>query len=398
MTDRNLRRRLRAMSDPVPPADLAGRLERDIPDSFGRGEAGGAPGPEWMVARLGATAASIGALVWVVLSVLPGSGGPGGPGTTVAAMLDPVARATGSAPAVHIVMRAWSRTGEPFSFVDPAGEPQTFEAWIEMPGAGGAAGRARVSKGDRVRGCDGRETVAFFPGRGEAIRSAGCVVEVETFWPAAWVLQLKAAALAGGTAIHEGAGSGGTARLVLREPGVPVAGRKKAFLPEFDRETEIVWDPATSRLTGLRRWVIEDGRHLVAETMVIEYLDHPDGALFAVEVPPDVRWVTLREAPETLAGLGPREVTRRFLEAAVASDRDTLEILGASPHTAASVAAAGVSAVVSVGEPFRTGVFRGVYVPYVVTLGRGEEAAERRHNLALRDDNPQKRWVFDGGF
>jgi len=71
-----------------------------------------------------------------------------------------------------------------------------------------------------------------------------------------------------------------------------------------------------------------------------------------------------------------------------------------------------VSGIVSLGEPFRTGAYPGVYVPYVLRIGgaAGEagdggagdggagDVIEKRHNLALRNDNPQHRWVFDGGF
>ena len=347
------------------------------------------------MARIGLTAAAVAALAWGAVMFLPG---PGGPGVSVAAMLEPVARATGSAPAVHVVMRVWSRKGEDFGFVDLAGEPQTFEAWIEMPGSGGSPSRALVTKGDRVYACDGRETITFHPPHGEAIRSAGCAVDVETFWPAAWVLQLRAAALATGVEVRERGEERGSARLVLREPGVGVSGRGKAWLEEYDRETEITWKPGSNRLTGLRRWVFENGRHLVAETVAIEYLDTADAALFHIDLPPDVRWVTLRDAPAALAELGPREVARRFFEAAVAGDRDTLEVLGASPHVADVVLGANVTGIVALGEPFRTGAYPGVYVPYVIAIGRDDGVTERRHNLALRNDNPQHRWVFDGGF
>ena len=78
--------------------------------------------------------------------------------------------------------------------------------------------------------------------------------------------------------------------------------------------------------------------------------------------------------------------------------RATLEILGASPHMAGIVLAAGVTRIGSLGRPFRTGAYPGVYVPYVIEIGHGDRMTERRYNLALRDDNAQRRWVFDGGF
>lgn len=394
-----LARQLRAVRDPDPPSDLADRLEDAIPGSFR--QRGQMAGRMFTLAKIGATAAAVVGLVWGALALLSG---PTGPGVTVAAMLDPVARASGSAPAVHIVMRVLSRQGEDFSFVNLGGPPQTFEAWIETPAADGGVsnaaaglGRARVTKGDRVYACDGRETIAWHPSRGEAIRSAGCAVDVETFWPAAWVRQLKAAATVTGAEMHGPVEERGTARLILSEPGADVRGRAKAFLPEFDRETELTWTLGTNRLTGLRRWVLEDGRHLVAETVTIEYLDAADDAMFRLDLPADVRWVTLREAPEALAALGPREVARRFFEAAIAGDHDTLGALGASPYFVESVLGMGLKAVVSIGEPFRTGLYPGVYVPYEVRARQGDAARTVKYNLALRDDNLQHRWVFDGG-
>jgi hypothetical protein len=250
-----------------------------------------------------------------------------------------------------------------------------------------------------VYACDEHGTITFHPARGEAIRSAGCSVDVETFWPATWVTQLRAAALGGGIEARERVEERDAARLVLREAGTDTIGRDKAFLQEFDRETEITWKPASHRLTGLRRWVFEDGRHLVAETVTIEYLDAVDEALFRVDLPADVRWVTLRDAPAALADLGPRDVARRFFEAAAAGDRDTLEVLGASPHVAGLVLGARVTGIVALGETFRTGAYPGVYVPYVITTRSADGGTtERRHNLALRDDNHERRWVFDGGF
>jgi hypothetical protein len=47
------------------------------------------------------------------------------------------------------------------------------------------------------------------------------------------------------------------------------------------------------------------------------------------------------------------------------------------------------------GEPFRGGRYPGVYVPYRVRFGK--EGQVKEFNLALRNDNPQRRWVYDGG-
>jgi len=50
--------------------------------------------------------------------------------------------------------------------------------------------------------------------------------------------------------------------------------------------------------------------------------------------------------------------------------------------------------VISTGEPFQSGFYRGWFVPYEIRLKSGYV---KKHNLAVRNDNPAHRWVFDGG-
>jgi hypothetical protein len=49
----------------------------------------------------------------------------------------------------------------------------------------------------------------------------------------------------------------------------------------------------------------------------------------------------------------------------------------------------------SIGSSFKSGQYAGVYVPYEVKLKSGEV---QKHNLALRNDNPHKAWIVDGGY
>lgn len=390
MPDREMTKYLRAMRDPLPPPDLAVRLERGIPEAFRRRER--AASKPQTAARLAVTAAGLALLAWAGLTLLRS---PAGPGVSLAAVLEPVAEATGEAPAVHLVVRVLSREGEDFGIVDPEAPAMlTYEAWIEMPRGAGGPGRARVRKGGREYACDGSEMVLWFPQHGEAIRSAGCAIERDLFWPEDWIRQIGASQSAEMLGHAQGRGR---ATLLLREPGVVVEGRAPAHLREFDRETEIDYDTGTRRLAGLKRWVVAGGRRLVWELASIEYLPAADADLFRPSLPRDVRWVSLKDAPDAIAAMGPREVALRFLQAAVDGDRALLELLGASPHAAETISRMGIGAVESVGEPFRTGLYPGVFVPYAIRLGRGETARPRRHNLALRNDNDQRRWVYDGG-
>ena len=49
---------------------------------------------------------------------------------------------------------------------------------------------------------------------------------------------------------------------------------------------------------------------------------------------------------------------------------------------------------ISIGEPFQSGLYTGWYVPYEVVLPDG---TRKKMNLAVRNDNPAHRWVWDGG-
>jgi hypothetical protein len=186
--------------------------------------------------------------------------------------------------------------------------------------------------------------------------------------------------------------------MLLREHAAPGRRLEPSFLGDFDRETEVVWDLATQRLLELRRWVYDgDQRRLFSELTSVEYLDSIEDDTFRIDLPADVRWGGVTDAPADIAALGPREVTVRLFEAASKGDRPMLEQLCPSPATVDFLldVTHRPSELLFVGEPFRSGDYPGVYVPYRVRFG--PDGRVKEHNLALRDDNPMQRWVYDGG-
>jgi hypothetical protein len=50
--------------------------------------------------------------------------------------------------------------------------------------------------------------------------------------------------------------------------------------------------------------------------------------------------------------------------------------------------------VISIGKPFKKDSYGGVFVPYEIQFKNGEV---KKFNLAVRQDNPDHRWYFDGG-
>jgi hypothetical protein len=321
-----------------------------------------------------------------------------GPAVTTPAygtVLRSVVEATDRVEAVHVVMTVRGREGEDFSFVDPDGTPLRVEAWVELPRGPGESGRARLEKADRIYLFGPEETIAYHPERGEAYRGSGGSIDPELFWPAAWVRELQNRPT-DDVELLEHEESQGLGRMVLRERGQDPGRRRPAFLGEFDRETEVEWDLATQRLTGLRRFVWVDGeRVLFSETESIDYPASIDPDVFRLDLPPDVRWGGVRQAPIEVLELGPREVTWQLFESAARGDRDGVEVYCPSPSMVDWLVDPEhrPRRIYFVGEPFRSGEYPGVYVPYKVRFG--DEV--REHHLALRNDNPRNRWVFDGG-
>jgi hypothetical protein len=51
--------------------------------------------------------------------------------------------------------------------------------------------------------------------------------------------------------------------------------------------------------------------------------------------------------------------------------------------------------IISIGEPFKSGLYAGWLVPYEIKFRDGYI---KKMNLAVRNDNPAKRYIVDGGF
>ena len=391
MERNELERRLREIREPVPSPELQARLEQGIPDPKRRPETGWGPRRIPMFAKLAATVAMLGGVAWVSVMMLLGPASP----PLLAAVLEPIVLATEQVGAVHLVLRMLGRDGEDFSFVNLKGEMTEVEAWIEWPAVPGDPGRARVEKRDRIRQFDGTESIIYFPGRNEAYRFEASSFDLELFWPAAWVRHIQNLPTPGVEIVSHDE-SAGRGRLLLRERGADTTPLEPTFLGGFDRETEIEWDLKTNLLLGLKRWVYHEGeRRLFSELVSVDYLGSLPAKTFELELPSEVRWGGVKAAAIELLDQGPREVATGLFEAARRGDRDTVELLCPSPamvdwlldeHNQPTE-------ILYIGEPFRAGEYPGVYVPYKIRFG----SEVREHNLALRNDNAESRWVFDGG-
>ncbi len=159
------------------------------------------------------------------------------------------------------------------------------------------------------------------------------------------------------------------------------------------------FDADTRRLVGLQVFVhASQGDVLVFEVTGIRYNEPVVPALWSIALPPDViQSVRPEEMPASLQPLPatPREAAVRFFDALSREDWD--EIVTVWPQSAVSEATKaryGGLQVLWIGEPFRSRLYPGWFVPYEIRLKSGEL---RKHSLAVRNDNPAERYMFDGG-
>jgi hypothetical protein len=156
------------------------------------------------------------------------------------------------------------------------------------------------------------------------------------------------------------------------------------------------FDTATSRLTGLQILVHSGGQDVpVFEIARIRYNEPLPANLFTLAIPANVSWMgTAEDLP--VAGpipTTPREAVLAFFEGAAAQDWQ--RVAGVYKVDDRLKQAYGGIQVISVGEAFRSGLYPGWFVPYEIRMPGGRI---KKHNLAVRNDNPQQRFILDGGF
>ncbi len=137
---------------------------------------------------------------------------------------------------------------------------------------------------------------------------------------------------------------------------------------------------------------------MVLQITDIEYNLDIDPALFSLELPENVIWYG---QPKELADnekyeqMGPRETAQAFFQACADENWDEfLKFWSASAVDQRIKGHLGGLEIISIGDPFKSGRYPGWFIPYEIKLRSGYI---KKHNLAIRDDNPAQRYVVDGG-
>jgi hypothetical protein len=159
------------------------------------------------------------------------------------------------------------------------------------------------------------------------------------------------------------------------------------------------FDAETNLLETLEVYVHTDGEDvMVLQITDIEYNLDIDPTLFTLELPEDVIWYGQpREIAdnEKYQQMGPKETAQAFFQACADENwEEFLKFWSASAVDQRIKNYLGGIEIISIGEPFKSGRYPGWFVPYEIKFKNG---SIKEMNLAVRNDNPAKRYVVDGG-
>lgn len=177
---------------------------------------------------------------------------------------------------------------------------------------------------------------------------------------------------------------------------------KNSSINESDNRREYIFDSETKLLKSLKIFILENNKEtLILETEKIEYDVKIDQSLFAITLPSGVNWKELTQnyTSEIFKNISSKRAAELFFNGLANSDWKLIEeaddsFKSTSKKTQEFKQEAAGLVVIRIGEPFKSGDYAGEYVPYVIKLKSGEVV---KHNLALRNDNPNKVWRVDGG-
>lgn len=179
--------------------------------------------------------------------------------------------------------------------------------------------------------------------------------------------------------------------------------RKNKSIQESDNRREYTFDSSTKLLKGLKIFIIDGEKEtLIVDIVKIDYNIPLDSSLFTIKLPTGVEWSKFTQTftRETFKDVGSKRLAELFFEGMATNNWKQVEELcdffkGNSIKVQKIKDYFGGLEVIYIGEPFKSGIYPGEFVPYEIKFKSGQI---KKFNLAVRNDHPNKIWMVDGGF
>ena len=303
-------------------------------------------------------------------------------------------------------LRVRTRPHENFSFTDPRLDFVPHTVTVEY----GDTLRWRVEKPGRAAFDDGTTVRMWLSGAGQGFFAPtgglNAVEELEILLdPRLLMLSEQRHAAHTKGANYEVDEEGPTVRLRVVMPAQGDFRQSdyvlNSSISESNTLREYRFDKASGRLTEVRITALLTGgdRVVLSESDRIAY-DEPVDRAALTAVPGGIEWIDLSCGPSgnRLAGISAREAATRILKAMNSWDETLLDeafcYYGAQVRELLKSVYKG-AVILSVDKPVRSGDYAGIFVPCEILRADGKSD---RLMMALRNDNPEKSWVVDGGF
>ena len=303
---------------------------------------------------------------------------------------------------VHLKCRMRTLPADNFSLVGVAYDFVDIDVWKQF----GDPVQYRIEKPGRVLVSDGKSTVMLLKpniavkGPAGANFDAGWLRDLADVEKLLTVQLRETLARKGDMTVkHEEVG-GKKKLIVTVEVKATNVGEylRNKFIDTANTRRVFQFDDSTGRLEEMRIFIREKDKDVsVFEVTAIDYDPQLAASTFSLELPKDVAWAgepTSLPDNEKYTKMTPKEVAKAFFEACGKEDWEEAAKFWPMPLNDQFKKYLGGMTVVKLGEPFQAAPYGGWFVPYEIKLKGGDT---RKHNLAVRNDNPGKRYVVDGG-
>jgi hypothetical protein len=316
------------------------------------------------------------------------------------------AKAVAKLTSIHLRGQLRTLPADNFSYIDANNAFYPIELWKQFP----PEPKWRIEKPGRVIVMDGQQTVMYIKSAKEAVKLPQPTSSAfDTDWlhrianlsdtinnelrlaqAQGWKLDLAEKTAADGrlksiVTVHAKCGL----------PDDDYA--KNKFFHDADTRRVYRFDAQSERLEAVQIYMVRSaGEVQIFDLNQIDYDQPIDSSVWQLALPADVSWY---KEPEKLpdndkyASMTAEQAARAFFEACAKEDwTEAGKFM--SPVNQRLKDYLGSLELVSLGQAFTSKAYGGRFVPYEIKLKNG---GIKKHNLAVRKDNPAHRWQVDGG-
>ncbi|MDR2064498.1 MAG: hypothetical protein LBP85_02120 [Prevotellaceae bacterium] len=170
---------------------------------------------------------------------------------------------------------------------------------------------------------------------------------------------------------------------------------KNSSIEESDNRRIYTFDKETKLIKEMQIQIFyNNSYHTIFETTSILY-NVPVDVDRLLERPQNVEWMNLNKPlySQALTGITSKEAANLIFTALANKNIEPVKEAFGSLNKNLTESLYGLK-LIELGDSFKSGLYVGEFVPYKIKFANGKTA---EGNIALRNDNPNKIWIIDGG-